>query len=319
MRPIGLPHITVRPVVLAGPAVVLSLFLGACGSDGDSSSSAASAAASSATGTTPSASGTDSAPSEEPLDVVEGMFDVGGHDLYLRCEGSGSPTVIYLHGSIQDSSVIAHSNGAGFQQLLSTDYRTCVYDRRNVGNSDTVDAIQLPQDALADMRRLLGAADIAPPYVLVGASFGGMLSYLYANEHPDEVVGMVLLDAMFPDELSLEYLFPPEETYEAYSEDDENHGLERISHFKVITAGQRFIGKEPAIPVTYLASTQEGYEDNDYGIPEYNRKILEIQAAYVDRFSPGRRIEVDTPHFMEPVIPEQIADEVRRVIELAAG
>ncbi len=167
------------------------------------------------------------------------------------------------------------------------------------------------------MRGLLGAADIAPPYVLVGASFGGMLAYLYVNEHPEEVVGMVLLDAMFPDEMALEHLFPADDTYRASSEPDEEFGAERISHYKVMQAAQRFIGKEPAIPVTYLASTEEGYEDNDFGIPEYDRKILALQAAYVDRFSPGRRVEVDAPHFMEPVIPEQIAEEVRRVIEQA--
>ncbi len=84
-----------------------------------------------------------------------------------------------------------------------------------------------------------------------------------------------------------------------YSEDDEQNGLERISHFKCITAGQAFIGKEPDIPVTYLASDTEGYEDNDYGIPAYDKRILQVQAAYVDRFSPGTLTRVDAPHFME--------------------
>ena len=80
----------------------------------------------------------------------------------------------------------------------------------------------------------------------------------------------------FPDELSLDRLFPPEDTYEALTQEDEDEVLERISHFKVLTAGQRFIGKEPDIPVTYLASTQEGYEDNDFGIPAYTRQVLKV-------------------------------------------
>jgi len=250
--------------------------------------------------------------------TVEGTFDVGGHELFLRCEGSGSPAVVYMHGSIIDSEVLPHASGTGFQQLLADDYQTCVYDRRNVGASDTVDAAQLPADALEDMRNLLTVAGVEPPYVLVGASFGGMLSYLYANEHPDEVVGMVLLDAMFPDELELEPLFPAEDTFQALSEADETESLERISHFKVLTAGQRFIGKEPDIPVTYLASGREGYEDNDYGIPAYTSQIRTLQAAYVERFSPGSLITVAAPHFMEPVVPDQIAAAVRGVIETAS-
>ncbi len=43
----------------------------------------------------------------------------------------------------------------------------------------------------------------------------------------------------------------------------------------------------------------------------------EVQAAYVERFSPGVLKRVDAPHYMEPVIPDEIADEVRAVIAAA--
>ena len=245
--------------------------------------------------------------------MVEGPFDVGGHSLYLRCEGSGSPTVVYLHGSISDGNFVPRNSARSFSELLAPDFRACVYDRRNVGDSDTVNEVQLPEDAIRDLHQLLDAAAIDPPYVLVGASFGGLLAYLYANEHPDQVVGMVLLDSMFPDELSLDHLFPPDERYQAYSQADEA-SLERISHFKTLTAAERFIGHEPAIPVTYLASETEGFEDYVLASPEYQRLVPEVQAAYVERFSPGVLKRVDAPHYMEPVIPDEIADEVRAVI-----
>ena len=243
---------------------------------------------------------------------IEGMFDVGGHRLYLTCAGSGSPTVIYMHGSITDGNTIAHQNATGISDALSGEYRVCRYDRRNVGNSDTVDAVQTPKDALEDLHRLLEAAEIEPPYVLLGASFGGMLAYLYANTYPDVVAGMLLLDSMFPDELSLDYLFPPNDRYKAFDKEDET-ALERISHYKVLRLGQRYIGKEPKIPVTYLASIPEGYDTQGYG-EEYDTKIVSLQQDYVDRFSPGTLKKVDAPHFMEPVIPDRIAEELRLVI-----
>ena len=146
---------------------------------------------------------------------VEGLFEVGDHHLFLECDGTGSPTVVYLHGSIEDPNAVPRHAGDRLQELLASDYRTCVYDRRNVGESDTVDKIQSPEDALNDLHGLLDAAEIEPPYVLVGASFGGILAYLYENEHRDQVVGMVLLDAMFPNELALEHLFPPKDRYRA--------------------------------------------------------------------------------------------------------
>jgi pimeloyl-ACP methyl ester carboxylesterase len=243
---------------------------------------------------------------------IDGSFDVGGHSLYLKCRGTASPTIVYMHGSITEANVVPHTNGTSFLRSLAEDHRVCVYDRRNLGRSEAVDAPQLPKDALSDMRRLLAAADVRPPYVLLGASFGGLLAYLYANTHPDEVAGMVLLDSPFPDALSLEHLVKPEDRYEASVAEDENESLERISHFKVLEASQRYIGKEPAIPVTYLSSIPES--DAVIGQPEYDKKILRLQKAYVERFSPGRYLRVDAPHFMERAIPEKIAKELRRVI-----
>jgi pimeloyl-ACP methyl ester carboxylesterase len=183
--------------------------------------------------------------------------------------------------------------------------------------SETVDVPQLPEDAIADMHGLLVAAGVEPPYVLLGASFGGLLSDLYALAYPDEVVGMVLLDSMFPDELSLDPLFPPEDRYDAFDAEDENAGLERISHYKAMKAAADQIGDEPAIPVTYLSSIPEGFDVNDYGIPEYDEQVLGLQQAYVERFSPGTYIRVDSPHFMEAAIPDQVVEALRRVIEEA--
>jgi pimeloyl-ACP methyl ester carboxylesterase len=247
-------------------------------------------------------------------DVLEGHFDVGGHRLYLHCAGTGSPTVIYLHGSIEHAGM-AHRNGMAIQQRLRDDHRFCVYDRRNVGLSDTVDAVQTPEDALHDLDALLEAAEVAPPYVLLGASFGGVLSYLYANRHPDRVVGVVLLDAMFPDEMLLEDRFPPEERFEAFDEEDENDLRERISHYKVMLATMEHLGEEPAIPLTYLASSQE--RRSEPHVPGYDEEIYELLQGFVDRFSPGELVWVNAPHFMEIVAASEIAAAIREVIAAA--
>ena len=252
---------------------------------------------------------------------IDGVFDVGGHGLYLKCEGTGTPTIVYLHGAIWDRAEVPlpHANGEFAQRALADDYRVCVYDRRNVGLSDSVDAPQLPEDAVGDLHGLLAAADVKPPYVLLGASFGGLLAYLYANEYPDDVVGMLLLDSMIPDELPLDQFYPPDDRFEAFDAEDESDTAERISHFKVLTAAQPTIGQEPAIPVTYLLSKSEGYGAESTGIAEYDAQILDLLHAYVDRFSPGRYVEVDSPHFMEAAIPDQVVEELRGVIAAAVG
>jgi pimeloyl-ACP methyl ester carboxylesterase len=251
-------------------------------------------------------------------DVIEGTFDVGGHSLFIDCEGSGSPTIIYLHAATADPASVPHLNGMGIQRDLLGEYRVCAYDRRNVGQSESVDSVQTPDDAINDMRNLLGAAAVEPPYVLLGSSLGGLLAYLYANTYPDEVVGMVMLDSPFPDELSLENMFPPEERHEAFHEEQATDSLERLSLFSLLEQTQQFIGQEPAIPVTYFSSIPEGRGTQDFGQdPEYNEVVLDVQKAFVDRFSPGTYIRVDAPHLMEGVIRDEIAEAVRSVITQA--
>ena len=89
----------------------------------------------------------DSSPAITGVDVVERMYDVGGHKLFMSCAGSGSPTVVYLHGWINDAWISPHANGEHIRRHL-TDHRVCLYDRRNVGSSQTVDAVQTHQDML---------------------------------------------------------------------------------------------------------------------------------------------------------------------------
>ncbi len=48
---------------------------------------------------------------------------------------------------------------------------------------------------VSELHTLLVNSNEAPPYVLVGYSFGGALVRTYAHNYPDEVFGMVLVDA----------------------------------------------------------------------------------------------------------------------------
>ena len=51
------------------------------------------------------------------------------------------------------------------------------------------------QGGAADLHALLSAAKEPGPYVLVAHSWGGLIARFYASTYPDEVAGLVLLDA----------------------------------------------------------------------------------------------------------------------------
>jgi pimeloyl-ACP methyl ester carboxylesterase len=125
--------------------------------------------------------------------LVDGgqLVDVGGHSLYLDCAGSGSPTVI-LEAGFGGSSI----DWRDVQPQLAGTTRTCGYDRAGLGSSVAVPGVRDAADEERDLQQLLFSARIPPPYVLVGHSYGGLLTRLYAHDHPRDVGGVVLVDAM---------------------------------------------------------------------------------------------------------------------------
>jgi pimeloyl-ACP methyl ester carboxylesterase len=118
------------------------------------------------------------------------LVEVGGHRLYIECTGSGSPAVILQSGLGESSSYWSRIAPA-----VAESTTVCVYDRAGHGRSD---AVAGPQDGIAiatDLRTLLERVGVPGPYVLVGHSSGGPYVRVFAARYPDQVAGMVLLDA----------------------------------------------------------------------------------------------------------------------------
>jgi pimeloyl-ACP methyl ester carboxylesterase len=76
--------------------------------------------------------------------------------------------------------------------------RVCAYDRAGQGWSDDAPHPQDGLAAAADLHTLLDRAGENGPYVLVGHSIGGNHTMTYAARYPEQVAGMVLLDATDP-------------------------------------------------------------------------------------------------------------------------
>jgi len=120
---------------------------------------------------------------------------VGDHALYLSCVGEGSPTVL-LDAGYGDASDV----WADVQAQVADFTRVCVYDRAGLGRSDPVGERSV-QEVVADVARLLANSPVEGPLVLVGHSAGGLLANMYAHQHPERVVGVVLVDASHPNQL----------------------------------------------------------------------------------------------------------------------
>ncbi len=149
----------------------------------------------------PSAAGQSAA---GPGDFAGGVEIPGGRSLYLECHGSGYPTVILEAGLRSRGDIWASSRegaGSGVASRVSRFTRVCFYDRPGtlahspyVSRSDPVAMPRSTGEVVADLHALLAAAGVPGPYVMVGASTGGLIVRQYASLHPEEVSGLVLVD-----------------------------------------------------------------------------------------------------------------------------
>jgi pimeloyl-ACP methyl ester carboxylesterase len=126
-------------------------------------------------------------------------------EIAFAVSGRGSPTVILETGLGAESA-----DWEMVERELACFSRVFRYDRAGRGMSSPARG---PRDAhmiVDDLHRLLRAAGVPGPYLLVGQSLGGLLMRVYAQRYPAEIAGLVLVDSMHEDQFAvIGPAFPP--------------------------------------------------------------------------------------------------------------
>lgn len=124
--------------------------------------------------------------------------EIGGHALTYRYVSGPGPTVVFVSG-LGDSGEVWGPVVAGLPDGCST----FVYDRAGCGQSGPLHDASSAEPraaswAAGQLRDLLLAAEVPPPWVLVGHSIGGLVVDAFARRWPADVAGLVLVDASDP-------------------------------------------------------------------------------------------------------------------------
>jgi pimeloyl-ACP methyl ester carboxylesterase len=124
------------------------------------------------------------------------LVDVDGSRMQIDCRGSGSPTVILESGLDMMGSL----SWSAVHDAMATTTRTCAYSRRGIMWSAPSSG-QFSADGIArDLHMLLSNAGERAPFVMVGHSLGGPYVMTFTRLYPQDVAGLVFVDASHPDQ-----------------------------------------------------------------------------------------------------------------------
>lgn len=228
--------------------------------------------------------------------------DVGGYHLHITCEGAGGPPVIFEAG--------LGSDGRTWEAVadpLAGETQVCRYDRRGIGLSDPLapgTGTRTAADIVRDLRRVLQAQEVRPPFILVGHSAGGLSMRLFAAQHPDEVAGLVLVDASHEDQYERKAASLPPAERDEYLRHEDGNNFEGLSQLRS-AAEIRRAAPLPPVPLVVLSAPG----DADHTALQSQLALLTSGATHHVVADAGHFIHVDRPG----AVVEAIGALVRRV------
>ncbi|HSL97161.1 MAG TPA: alpha/beta hydrolase [Candidatus Deferrimicrobiaceae bacterium] len=257
-----------------------------------------------------------------PYEARGRLVEVDGREIYLDCRGpltpapAGQPMVLLEAGFGAGAASWGHVLD-GVAEFT----RVCAWDRPGLGRSEPRGR-HTPAEALDDLWRALAAAGEGAPLVIVAHSFGGVYARILAAEHPDEIGGLLLIDAYYPDigieddpalpvDFRERFRRSLEETAQMLSAGED---LDWTATLEELRAATPFTG--PAI----LLSIEPRLRPFDAD-PEVNDVIVAAFKASLAAMLPGGRIEVvpKAGHFIQYDQPDLVIARVRGLLELAGA
>lgn len=218
----------------------------------------------------------------------------------LECAGSGTPAVI-----IEVGSGGAKSTWAAAEPSVRALTRTCFFTRATGERYQPEQALE----RVSALATLLKEKDELQAVVIVGHSNGGYLARLFAQQHPDHVAGIVLID-------------PSDEEFYRRARDympADHHAMWGKSEAAIHERLRR--GKLPDVPLVILTSAQLGIPasgSQGYDIEAMKRLWLETHQERAKAVPRGRHVYAeDSGHMIQRDQPALVIDAIRSVVEEA--
>ncbi len=239
------------------------------------------------------------------------IIAVDGRQVHVSVSGQGRPAVIFEAGFANDLR-----SWAKVQPAIAKSCATMSYDRAGIGRSQETPLPRTGEQIAKDLHSTLRQLGVMPPYVLVGHSAGGLYIRSFALQYPNEVGGMVFVDAVLP-----QYL-----RWLRANDVEHWHELERIGTESGDVMRAQWTGLEPTmkdiersgplprVPIEVLVSDQS---DLPFKPPSAMAAFVRTQREFATQL-PGAKIEVIAAgHELPSLTPEKVSAAILEVVKRA--
>lgn len=294
----------------------------------------------------------------KPINVFQPpgkIINVGTHRLHLYCTRGEGPAVIMdagLGGFTLDWYKVQHL-------LADNNIKACSYDRAGYGWSQRGPSPRTTDQIVDELHTMLEVAEIPPPYVMAGHSFGGYNVLYYAKLYPENMAGLVLVDSSHPRQDALLPAIPNDkavvnmgnfkrvftgETLPLYPQHIRNLVGAILSSVKTADAERKEYvnypvsasqversGKLRDMPLTVITRGEQQWSDDPLGEAMYRAWMdmqkdlvhLNVSGKHIIAEGSGHLIPLEKPEIIVAAIQSMIAElterETRSTVTLQSG
>jgi len=231
----------------------------------------------------------------------------------------------YIHRHDQAAYTLVFESGARnciqrwgkVLQQVPADVNVYAYNRPGYCGSSRVATERNSENIASELRQALSQQGLNPPYILIGHSIGGLYMQQFARQYPDEVQGLVLVDAMYPGVLKAPEEFP------LYTKIAMSVFLSKVVKEEVdlAHASGLMIDTLPGIddkPIVRLFNVpQRAIDDGtaievDFGVFNSDEKLRE---KVKNMYPHAKTVIADSSHQIQESSPELVVQAIRDVMQ----
>lgn len=248
------------------------------------------------------------------------MINVAGHQVNMVRMGAGQYTVIFESGF--GSDLTAWRNVA---PAVARSAQVVAYSRAGHGKSQERPGERTVSANTSDLEQMIAAAQLRPPFILVGHSYGGFLIRDFAARNPAQVAGMVFVDASDERiEAELRKIDPAKTAQdikisESYTPPKFKAELKHVQAIfdsgKLATAGPL-----PDVPVAVLTSSMK-HENPEFFLhsTEGMKTWRSLHESFFRQFSTGiHTVTANAGHNIHLEQPQLVIAAIEQVMSLAS-